>query len=118
MLETNRSHGHLAALHSYTHRSYAALMHIYSTHHPPCGGGADYSDAIAGTLVYLTTIAGAAAFVKTLPGFVGGLGGNCTKFFQELAKGNFQTALSLLCDIQGSAQKLQGHGAAGHKASK
>ena len=78
----------------------------------------DYSDAIATTLVYLTTIGGGVGFVIGLPKFLGGMWATVEKIGTEIRKGNFQAAFSAAGDLGGAVGKVHGHSATAHKASK
>lgn len=75
----------------------------------------DYQDAIAQTLVFLTSISGGVALVAGLPKALGNARLSAVTFVEKVWAGDLVGACSAAGDIQGAAMKGHGAGAgAGH----
>ena len=75
----------------------------------------DYNDAIAQTLVFLTSISGGVALVSGLPKALGNFAFSATTFVQKAMAGDLAGACAAASEVQGAAMKGQGAGTAhGH----
>ena len=71
----------------------------------------DYNDAIAQTLVFLTSISGGVALVSGLPKALGNAALSATTFAQKVLAGDLAGACTAASEVQGAAMK--GHAAGG-----
>ena len=78
----------------------------------------DYQDAIAQTLVFLTSISGGVALVSGLPKALGNARLSVVTFAEKIWAGDLVGACSAASDIQGAASKGHGAGAGHATASK